>query len=303
MPMQPTSPLSDRAGVFVSYSHKDKVWRDRLRVVLKPVLSGERLWDDTRIVAGERWERVIEDTIASVRVAVLLVTANFLASDFITSEELPRIIERQNREGLTIIWVAAEPAMYDRTVLAAFQAANDPTRPLSTLRKPARDAALVHIAEQIVAAADINAIGQALRVIDELEPQLKAFIDGTAAPSGAPTHGVIARQRPGEATIVAGPVTITPADLAKLDKPSRQFIRAHEREMKVAYERWLALQATLSGGDSKARRAAQRQADESRLAVCSYLNTILDFLDSLNKNLPDHYSHARYLCGRPAAGT
>ena len=46
-----------RSQIFISYSHKDKKWLERLQVHLKP-LEREGLferWDDTMINAGEKW--------------------------------------------------------------------------------------------------------------------------------------------------------------------------------------------------------------------------------------------------------
>jgi hypothetical protein len=114
--------MPGRKGVFVSYSHKDKKWLEKLRTVLKPGLAGEAIWDDSQIPAGAAWADEIENAIASARVAVLLVTPSLLASDFVVSQELPRIIERQTKEGLTIVWIAVEPSLYSHTVLEKFQA-------------------------------------------------------------------------------------------------------------------------------------------------------------------------------------
>ena len=66
--------------VFISYSHKDEVWKDRL-VTHLGVLQQEGLldlWDDRRIGAGGNWYQKIEEAIARASVAVLLVSADFL---------------------------------------------------------------------------------------------------------------------------------------------------------------------------------------------------------------------------------
>src|SRR5262249_9949797 len=94
-----------RHGVFVSYSHHDREWLELLRIHLKPMLGSEAIWDDTMIPAGASWSDEIERAIASARVAVLLVTSDWLASSFIVNNELPRIIKR-HEQGLTISWVA-----------------------------------------------------------------------------------------------------------------------------------------------------------------------------------------------------
>ena len=238
-----------RKGVFISYSHMDKKWLDRLRTVLKPVLPDEAIWDDTEIRAGASWANEIEAALASARVAVLLVTAHFLASEFIVSTELPMILKRQIEEGLTILWLSVEPAGYRHTVLEQFQAANDPSRPLSTLKKAARDQELVHISERILAAANVNAVANVLRTIDKFAPQAQDFVEGRETRATKTTYSIVARQLPGRDTITVGPETITGEDLAKLDVRSRQLIRAHELAMNDLFDRWVELEPKRSARD------------------------------------------------------
>src|SRR4051794_7341380 len=83
-----------RDQVFISYSHKDGRWLDRLQVYLAPLerRGSIRRWDDTLIAAGQRWEQEIAEALQRTRVAVLMVSADFLASDFISRVELPRLL-------------------------------------------------------------------------------------------------------------------------------------------------------------------------------------------------------------------
>lgn len=84
--------MSQRTTVFVSYSHRDSRWLERLQVHLRPIARrGDlALWDDTRIAAGERWRPAIRAAIARAAASVLLISADFLASDFIASRNCQR---------------------------------------------------------------------------------------------------------------------------------------------------------------------------------------------------------------------
>src|SRR6185369_561554 len=65
-------------SVFVSYSHMDEVWKDRLVKHLE-VLNWEvalEVWDDRRIDAGDDWLPTIKAAIRRARVAVLLISAD-----------------------------------------------------------------------------------------------------------------------------------------------------------------------------------------------------------------------------------
>ena len=100
--------------VFISYSHLDEDWKDRL-VSHLGVLEHEGLleiWDDRRIDAGEDWEKEIEDAMAKANVAILLVTRHFLNSNFILGKEVPRLMERREKEGVHIFPIIAEPCAW-----------------------------------------------------------------------------------------------------------------------------------------------------------------------------------------------
>jgi internalin A len=87
---------SFRYGIFISYSHVDRDWLKRLRTHLAPFVRGENLdlWDDTRIAPGSDWAAEIDQAIDKARVAVLLVSPDFLASEFVARVELPAILRR-----------------------------------------------------------------------------------------------------------------------------------------------------------------------------------------------------------------
>ncbi len=65
--------------IFISYSHLDKRWLERLEMHLKLLVNMPEidLWNDTRLKAGDRWRQEIRDAIATPKVANLLVSANF----------------------------------------------------------------------------------------------------------------------------------------------------------------------------------------------------------------------------------
>ena len=107
--------------------------------MLKPVVHGDMLWDDTRIDPGAKWKEGIRRALESAKVAVLLVSKNFLASDFIRKSELLPLLEAERQGGLTILWVPVGFSMYQGTEIAEYQAINDPSRPLDSMKGPARD--------------------------------------------------------------------------------------------------------------------------------------------------------------------
>jgi len=100
-----------RPTVFVSYSHQDEAWKDRLVKQLRVLeLEGDLdVWDDRRIAAGDDWLPEIEEAMARAQVAVLLISADFLTSGFIRGREIPEILRRRESEGLRVIPVIVRP--------------------------------------------------------------------------------------------------------------------------------------------------------------------------------------------------
>jgi hypothetical protein len=94
--------------VFVSYSHRNTHEKEALcgHLTTLPDVTLE-VWSDTDILPGDRWEEKITTALNESKVAVLLVTTEFLNSQYITSKELPRLLERHQERDLRVIPVIA----------------------------------------------------------------------------------------------------------------------------------------------------------------------------------------------------
>jgi hypothetical protein len=138
--------------LFISYSHEDEKWLDRLRVFLKPLVREGQidLWSDKRIAPGSKWKTEIDIALNKATVAVLLVSANFLASDFIAEAELPDLLAAAEERGLIVLPVIVGPSQFANIQeLSKFQAVNSPDRPLTALRQNEREEVLNKVANTV----------------------------------------------------------------------------------------------------------------------------------------------------------
>jgi len=97
--------------VFISYSHKDEQWKDRLQPHLRALeQQGDiSLWDDRRIGIGENWYPEIKNELDKAAVAICLISADFLASDFINKEEIPDLKKQRSEEGMLLLPILVSP--------------------------------------------------------------------------------------------------------------------------------------------------------------------------------------------------
>ena len=140
--------------VFISYSHKDEDWKDRL-VSHLGVLQHEgllNLWDDRRIGGGEDWYEEIQEAMTKASVAILLVSRHFLTSNFILEEEVPRLMERREKEGMRIFPIMVKPCAWKQVKwLSRMNLRPTDGRALSGGNEHQIDTDLTAIAEEVAA--------------------------------------------------------------------------------------------------------------------------------------------------------
>src|SRR5262249_14973681 len=124
------------------------------RMLAPDIDSGHvEVWDDTRIEPGAEWHEEIQEALASARVAVLLVSANYLKSRYIVQIELPPLLEAAQGGRVTVLLIYLSPCRYEPTKIKDYQAAHDVRRPLSSLVDHERQEVWKAICEKLVKAA------------------------------------------------------------------------------------------------------------------------------------------------------
>jgi hypothetical protein len=148
-PKSPEEPMRDQ--VFISYSHRDKRLMADLLTHLKPYLRSGSVsaWSDKQIASGSRWFDEIKAALAKTSVAVLLVSPDFLASNFIHAHELGPLLKEAKAGGVRILWVPLRASAYEETPLKDLQAVSPMEEPIGSKSKAGRDEAWVRICKEI----------------------------------------------------------------------------------------------------------------------------------------------------------
>lgn len=139
--------------IFISYAHADETWLNSLKIHLKGlqhIVGGFDYWDDKRLRTGDKWKEEIENALKSAGAAILIVSQNFLASDFIINNELPPILEKARKEGTLIFPIIARKSLFTRSKLSAYQSVNPPEKPLNACTEAEVDDYLCSLMDDIV---------------------------------------------------------------------------------------------------------------------------------------------------------
>ncbi len=93
----------------------DEEWKDKLRPHLKVLeqLGEIVIWDDRKIGVGAEWFDEIKKEMQDADAAICLISANYLASDFVNKEEIPYLLERRENDGMPLIPILIHPCLWD----------------------------------------------------------------------------------------------------------------------------------------------------------------------------------------------
>jgi hypothetical protein len=142
----------------VSYAHNDdKRWIDELLTQLSWLQRQHNVqfWSDREIDPGSKWHDAIQQALDRAKVAILLVSPDFLASSYIASNELPKMLHAAENDGMTIFWIPIRHSAYQRSAIVGFQSALNPSKPLISMSTSARDQAWVEIGEKLARSLEI----------------------------------------------------------------------------------------------------------------------------------------------------
>lgn len=91
--------------VFISYSHKDESYKEALETHLTPLMRQEVIdsWNDRKIIPGDEWEDEIDINIKTSDLILLLISPDFIASDYCFGQELSIAMERHHSGDCVVV--------------------------------------------------------------------------------------------------------------------------------------------------------------------------------------------------------
>lgn len=132
--------LPNKHNIFISYSHKDKNILNELNRHFQSIPDTNiDVWDDNFISPGDKWKESIDLAMERADVAILLVSPDFLSSDFIRNHELPKLLEKVNY-GLKLIGIYLSPCLIEfYPELSQFQFINSFDNPVRGMNRNQRE--------------------------------------------------------------------------------------------------------------------------------------------------------------------
>ncbi len=148
-PVPASKPTYQKIEVFFSYSHRDEELRDEMAKHLS-ILKRQGViteWYDRAIGAGSEWAQAIDDHLNSAQVILLLISPDFIASDYCFDIELQRAMERHEAGEACVIPVILRPVDWSGAPFGKLQAFPKNAKPVTSWAN--RDEAFFNVAQGI----------------------------------------------------------------------------------------------------------------------------------------------------------
>jgi hypothetical protein len=132
--------------IFYAYAHEDKRLCHKLELHLSNLKRQELIttWHDRDISAGKEWEQEISIHLNKAQIILLLISPDFMASDYCYGIEMKRAMERHYRQEARVIPIILRPVDWKDAPFARLQALPTEAKPVTSWSK--YDKALTDIA-------------------------------------------------------------------------------------------------------------------------------------------------------------
>ena len=124
--------------LFYCYARKDKPLRDELEIHLSWLKRRYQLtnWHDHEILPGEEWEQAIDENLNTAHLILLLISPDFMASDYCFSKEMRRALERHTEGTCRVIPIILRPTYWEDAPFSSIQLLPTNAKPITSWPNP-----------------------------------------------------------------------------------------------------------------------------------------------------------------------
>src|SRR5579863_3667353 len=135
--------------LFYCYAREDKALLDELEKHLSWLKRRYQLknWHDREILPGEEWENAIDTHLNTAHLILLLISADFMASDYCFGREMQQALERHKTGACRVVPILLRPTYWENAPFSSLQLLPTDARPIT--RWPDRDEAFENIVTSI----------------------------------------------------------------------------------------------------------------------------------------------------------
>lgn len=201
---------------FISYSHKDTKYRERLSVHLKPLerLGGIQTWYDRKLYVGDDLGASIDENLHDSDIFIAIVSPDYLASYYCYEKEMTAAFERHARGEMQVVSIIVEPCVWQSTPLGKLKAVPEDGKPVSDWSNPN------------------NAYVDVVRELQKLISRPSVAASARKAKPAKPTH------KEPESQVFVAPKYRTKKTFSKIDK--LKFVQSSFEIIANRLEEWVA---------------------------------------------------------------
>jgi hypothetical protein len=135
--------------IFISYSHKDESYKDELITHLAGLKRAGYIesWDDRKILPGQQWNDEIANSLNNANLILFLLSADFIASEYVYKVEIQAAKEKYKRQEATIVPIIIRGCDFPNSSLSNFQALPKIGQAINTLNN--RDDAWMNVINEL----------------------------------------------------------------------------------------------------------------------------------------------------------
>jgi len=155
-----------------SYSHADEALRNELEKHLSPLKRMGKIstWHDRRIVPGQEFENQIDHYFSQADIILLLISSDFIASDYCYQVEMTNALERHKWGEAVVIPVILRECAWHQLPFGSIMAATVDGKPITKFAS--HDEGYVQV---------VNAVSRAIANMEAKKPQQSAYVSSTAS--------------------------------------------------------------------------------------------------------------------------